>query len=86
MKQSEQLSFLLLSLQVVVTAYLWVLNALSSVSASRYALFLAVDLLSFAMVAYLYRKQRWNEFFSRAWIFASAIGLVILILSSLFFP
>jgi len=86
MKQSEQLAFLLLSLQVVVIAYIWVLNAVSSVSASRFALFLAVDLLSFAMVAYLYRKQKWNEHFSRTWILASALGLVILILSSLFFP
>lgn len=86
MDQTEQIVVSLVLLQVLVAAYLWTLDALSEVSEGKFAIFLAVDLLSFATVAYVYRKQRWREYASPIWIVAGSLGLAVLILLSLFFP
>lgn len=77
---------LLLALQIVSTAYLWVITLSGALSAGRFAVFLAVDLLSFALVAYAYTHEKWEETVNRVWILAGSVGLVILLLSSLYFP
>jgi hypothetical protein len=86
MDQNEQIVSLFFLLQVIATVFLWTLSALSSVSEGKFAVFLAVDLLSFAMISYIYRTQRWTKFPSRPWLLAGSIGLAILILSGLLFP
>ena len=86
MDQNERVVALFLLLQVIAVAFLWTLSALSSVSEAKFAVFLAVDLLSFAMISYIYRMQRWTKLPSRAWLLAGSIGLVVLILSGLLFP
>ena len=86
MEQSEQLVGLVFLLQAIATVFLLTLNALSSVSEGKFAVFLAVDLLSFAMISYVYRMQRWSRLPSRAWLLAASIGLALLIFSSLLFP
>ena len=83
---TKQIVTLLLLLQAVSGIFLWTLNGVDVVSEGRFAIFLAVSLLSFAMVAYVYTHARWSAPVSRAWVLAGSFGLVILLLSSLYYP
>jgi len=83
MNQNDLLVTVLVILQLVSTNYLWGLDASISVSQARFAIFLAVDLLSFAMIAYIYRKVEWREQKSRVWLLVGSFSLVLLLLSSL---
>jgi hypothetical protein len=76
---------LFLVLQFVSTAYLWTVNAIGTVSEARFAVFLAVNLLSFSIVAYIYTHDKWGEDIARGWVLVGALGLVLLLLSSLYF-
>jgi hypothetical protein len=82
---TRQIVILLLLLQAVSCIFLWTLNGVGMVSEARFAIFLAVSLLSFAMVSYVYTHARWSSPVSRAWILAGSLGLVILLLSSLYY-
>jgi hypothetical protein len=73
---------LLILVQAISVPFLWTLNAVGIVSEERFAVFLAVGLLSFAMVAYVHRRQKWGELLSRSWILVGSFGLIILLLSS----
>ena len=75
---------LLLSLQVVSIVFLWTLDALNQISEGIFALFLAVDLISFAIVSYLYRSEKMREIPSRAWIVIGCVLILVLIFASLF--
>jgi len=77
---------LLLCLQLISIVFLWSLNASDVVSEVKFAVFLAVDLLCFAMVAYSYRKLKRGLSLSPMWVLLGSIGLVILLFSGLFFP
>ncbi len=83
---TKQIIILLLLLQAVSCIFLWTLNGVGLVTEGRFGIFLAVSLLSFALVSYVYTHARWSEQVSRAWILAGSIGLVILLLSSLYYP
>jgi hypothetical protein len=76
---------LFLLLQLVSTGYLWTVNAIGTVSEARFAVFLAVNLLSFSIVAYIYTHDKWGEAIARGWVLVGALGLVLLLLSSLYF-
>ena len=76
---------LLLALQVVSTVYLWTGNAVGIVSDARFAVFLAVNLLSFSTVAYVFTREKWGEVLTRRWIIASSLAFILLFLSSLYF-
>ena len=75
---------MLLLLQTVSVVYLWSLTLYSTLSAARFAIFLAVDLLSFSMVAYVYTRDRWKEVVSQRWMLFGSIGLIVLLITSLF--
>jgi hypothetical protein len=77
---------LLLLLQAISTLFLWTLDATSRASETRFAVFLAVDLLSFAMIVYMFLSQRWGEFLSKAWMLVASLGLAVLLFSSLLLP
>jgi hypothetical protein len=85
MNQNDLLVTVLVILQLVSTNYLWGLDAASSVSQARFAIFLAIDLLSFALIAYIYRKVEWGERTYRIWLLLGSFGLVFLLVSSLIF-
>ncbi len=76
---------LLLVLQIVSTGYLWTVNGIGTLSEARFAVFLAVNLLSFSIVAYIYTHDKWGEAIARGWILVGALGLALLLLSSLYF-
>jgi hypothetical protein len=86
MTPTSRVVLLLLLLQAVSAVFLWTLNATGTVSEGRFAAFLAVNLLSFAMISYIYTRQKWGELVSRGWILVGSFGLIILLLSSLYFP
>ncbi len=76
---------LLLALQVVSTGYLWIGNIFGSLSEGTFAVFLAANLLSFSIVTYVYTHDKWGESITRGWMLAGSLGLIILLLSSLYF-
>jgi hypothetical protein len=76
---------LLLALQIVSTGYLWVGNILGTLSEGTFAMFLAANLLSFSIVAYVYTHDKWGENIARGWMLAGSLGLTLLLLSSLYF-
>jgi hypothetical protein len=76
---------LLLVLQIVSTGYLWTVNGIGTLSEARFAVFLAVNLLSFSIVAYIYTHDKWGEAIARGWILVGALELALLLLSSLYF-
>ena len=76
---------LLLVLQVISTVYLWIGNAVGIVSDARFAVFLAVNLLSFSIVAYVYTRDKWGEVITRGWIIAGSLAMILLFLSTLYF-
>jgi hypothetical protein len=84
MNPTKQLVALLVVLQLVSAAYLWGETAVGTLSAAGFAIFLAVDLLSFTLVAYVYTHERWGEAINRVWILLGAVGLTVLLISSLY--
>ena len=86
MNPDKRIVALLLVVQAIATVFLWTLGAADVVSEGRFAVFLAVDLLAFAMIAYIYTRRKWAELLSRSWLLVGSLGLVVLLLSSLFFP
>ena len=86
MDLNKLLVSLLICLQCVSMIFLWTLDATNVVSEVKFAVFLAVDLLSFAMVAYSYRKLRGGQLLSHIWILLGSLGLVVLLFSGLLFP
>ena len=81
---NDRIVGLLLLLQLISMVYLWSITILNLLTAARFAVFLAVDLLSFSMIAYVYTHDRWQEGVSRAWILLGSFGLTVLLISSLF--
>ena len=77
---------LLILVQVLSVIYLWTITPVGTVGAGRFAIFLAVDLLSFTTVGYVFTHERWSEAVGRFWILAASAGLVVLLIASLFFP
>ncbi|HUK50850.1 MAG TPA: hypothetical protein VLV18_07420 [Terriglobales bacterium] len=86
MRLAEKTVLLLLLLQIVSTLFLWSLQAVSAGSEGKFAVFLAVDLSSFAMISYVYTHEKWSLNVSRSWVLAGSLGLLILLLASLYFP
>lgn len=79
----RQIIVLLLLLQLVSAMYLWILSVLGASSGGGFALFLASDLLGFAMIAYVYSHDKWGEAISARWILVGCLGLIILLVTSL---
>jgi uncharacterized membrane protein len=73
----------LLGLQALSLVVMASLDSLSEANEGTFAVFLAVDLISFAVVAHLYRLARSGETPSRYFILAALAAIVALLLSSL---
>jgi hypothetical protein len=79
----QYLVFLFLTIQAMSIPYLWYVGATGIVSQGEFAIFLSINLLSFSMVAYIYRKDRMEENIEREWMLAGCFTLFVLILSSI---
>jgi hypothetical protein len=81
---SKGIVALLVVLQAVSVVYLWTLSPIGPIAAGRFALFLAVDLLSFSIVVYVYTRRRWGESVERTWLLIGSVGLATLLVLSLY--
>jgi surface polysaccharide O-acyltransferase-like enzyme len=68
---------LLVALASVVT--LWTANPTGSSSQSIFGIYLAVDLVSFAMISYIYRATKSGDGVNRAPIVAGCLLILILV-------
>ena len=75
---------LLLLLEIVSVYFLWSLNPLGHGSETAFALFLALNLVAFSMISYVYRKWRIQEDASRLLLTAGCGMLVVLLFAGLF--
>jgi hypothetical protein len=73
----------LIVLQVMATAVLWVLNPIGQSQTDTFALFLSVDLISFAILSYQYRARRHGQMASSAWLAAGYLALIVLLIAAL---
>jgi hypothetical protein len=80
---ARRIVILLLLLQAVATIFLWSLDALNQISEGDFALFLAVDLVAFAMISYLYRHEKESIGLSRGWLAIGGALIVIFLFASL---
>jgi hypothetical protein len=69
---------IIVALASVVT--LWTINVTGSASESTFAIFLAVDLLSFAMISYLYRVEKNGDEIRRLPLVAGCVFISVLLL------
>ena len=86
MELNKFLLSLFICLQAISTVVLWSLNSTEVASQAKFTIFLAIDLVCFAMVAYSYRKLSWGLLISSAWILVGSFGLVVLFFSAVLFP
>lgn len=73
----------LLALQAVSIAAMASLNSLSSTSEGIFAIFLSTDLISFAIIAHIYRVSKADETPSRYFLIPALAAILILLFSSL---
>ncbi|MDA4129555.1 MAG: hypothetical protein OK457_02180 [Thaumarchaeota archaeon] len=80
---TKRIIILLLILQGVSIVLLWTLDALNQVSEGTFALFLAVDMVSFAIISYVYRNEKGGQMPSRRWLVLGSALIIALLFSSL---
>ena len=78
-------AFLLL-LQLLSVYFLWTLNPVSEGGEAIFALYLSVDLMSFVMIAHLFRADKWKSNVRRITLLTGCcfLALLLLIAASLF--
>ena len=74
---------LLLLLEVVSVWFLWTFDSIGSAGETSFALFLAADLVSFAMISYTFRSLKENRTFSRLLLLAGCAFIAVLLLFAL---
>jgi len=72
----------LILFQVAVTVFLWRLNAVTTVGAGLFALFLSADLLSFALISYIYRHVKQDGEQPTKWLIVGYVTIAMLLLAS----
>jgi len=85
MKLYSLIVILLLILQADVTGFLIFLSFESTVSENTFALLLTVDLIAFAMMTYVYRREKLHALPSRVWLILGSAVIASVFLSSLIF-
>ena len=71
---------LLLLLELLSVYFLWELNPIGPGAEDAFAVYLAADLVSFAMISYIYRGLKTDDRFGRAPLIAGCCFVVILLL------
>ena len=70
---------LLLLLEAVSVYYLWSLNPVGSTDEGLFAIFLALNLVAFSMISYVYRKAKLGEEASRLFLLMGCCMLLVLL-------
>lgn len=84
MNPTKQVVTLLLVLQIVSVVYLWIVTFTGTLSAGKFAIFLAIDLLSFAIVVHVYTREKWAETVNPILVLMASVALIVLLISSLY--
>jgi hypothetical protein len=74
---------MLVALQVTATLLLWFLNPITQSQTDTFALYLSVDLVSFAMLSYQYRVSKQGGQPSQPWLVVGYLSLIVLLSSNL---
>ena len=73
----------LVLLQVAVTVFLWRLNPVTANGTALFAIFLSVDLLSFALISNIYRQEKQQKAqLSMKWLITGYIVIALLVVAS----
>jgi hypothetical protein len=81
---SIRIAALSVLLGLVSVYYLWTLNPLSNQSETTFALFLALDLVAFAMISYIYRVDKRGDSIGRAALIVGCCFALLLLFAGLF--
>ena len=83
MDSVEKVAIPLLIVQTISVVFLWSLDTLGRVSQTIFTLFLAADLLAFALVAHIYRTDKAGSTTGGSYIFAWMAAIAILFIAGL---
>ncbi|MDA4116755.1 MAG: hypothetical protein OK455_00225 [Thaumarchaeota archaeon] len=86
MDASEKIAVPLLIVQTTAVVFLWSLDTLGQVSQKIFTLFLAADLLSFALMAHVYRTGKTRPVRISAPIMIWALAIVAFFVAGLIVP
>jgi hypothetical protein len=85
---AKEVSFRIVALLILLGAasvyFLWTLDPLSSGSETPFALYLALDLVAFAMISYIYRVDKSGDSIGRAPLIAGCCLALVLLFAGLF--
>ncbi len=74
-----QIAALLVILGFVSSFVLWTIDTASASGEALFALYMSADLISFAMISYVYRVTKEGDGISRIWTFVGLFLLLVLI-------
>jgi hypothetical protein len=74
---------LLLIVELVSGYFLWTLNAVNEAGEALFAIFLAIDLVAFAMISYVYRTNRSGEQLNRGVLMVGCCMILVFVFASL---
>ena len=80
---STRIVGLLIIVMAVSVYFLWALNPVNQAGETVFAIFLAIDLVSFMMVSYVYRTYKNGDQFSRSLLIGSCLMILVLVYASL---
>lgn len=80
---SAQIMGLFLMIEAFSVYFLWALNPTSKIGEGVFGIFLGIDLVSFAIVSYVYRVYKRGDELNRGLLLAGCIMILVLIYSSL---
>jgi len=83
LNSSERIAVPLLIMQTASVAFLWSLDTLSQVSQTIFTLFLAADLLSFALMAHVYLNLKTGTSTRTTTLMVWGLAIVILFMAGL---
>jgi hypothetical protein len=70
---------LLIIVEAISVYFLWALNPVTQAGEAVFAVFLSIDLVSFTMISYIYRKYKSGEQFSNAFLIGACVTILILV-------
>jgi surface polysaccharide O-acyltransferase-like enzyme len=79
----ERVAVPLLLIQATSVVFLWSLDTLGQVSQTIFTLFLAADLLSFALMAHVYRTNKAGTVTGNTYLFGSILVILIFFVAGL---
>ena len=80
---STRIVGLLIIVMAVSVYFLWALNSVNQVGEGVFAIFLAVDLVSFAMISYIYRTYKSGDGLNRGLLIVACCMILIFLYASL---